>query len=492
MSFINITLKDILENDCSLSASMYQRNDFNYSFYKKLSEFILELQKGYEPGSKFYSENKDYKFIRTSNIEDSSFLFKDTFCVGIADKVFKYHNLKKEQILMVKDATLGKVAILDKDYPNYMLCGGIHSLTCEFPYYVFAILQHPLFKINFEKNIPRGSTFSHAGERYLDFDIPLPINNDKEVILFIENLMESAILKEILIKERFYEINKIISNELNFKDFKTVNNQEFPRINEISEKNKLYAGFHSKKSKFIKNLIKSYKGGYFFIEESKIKSGFTPSNNKKVGPLDDNSLKYMWIAPTNINEIGLINIISSIEFDYKKNNLHNNACLLINRTSKKVNGESGKFVGISTFYDYDTFREGQHNQGIYRIEGYDDIDLIMFVVLLNHPIYREFFGEISLGSKMKEIKIDDLISIPFPNFHNSLKEQISQLYYSRKNYNFENLNNRNFLQFDKQWCEEAGLYDLYTVLLKQKIYINSLIEQIYNGENVDIDYNFSI
>lgn len=491
MSFIKLSLNDIKNNEFSFSASSYTELDINYSFYKKLYEFVQCVQKGTEPGSKFYSnEDKTYKFIRTSNIEDNSFLFNEKLCIGVLGNVFEEHNLKKWQILLVKDGTLGKVALLDKDYPDCMLCAGIHSLTCDFPYYVFAIIQHPYFKSNFERSVPRGSTISHAGEKYLNFDIPLPIDNDKTVMHFVENLMCSAFFKEILIKEKFNNINDLISHELNFEGFDGLINQEFPKINEILEKNKLYAGYNSKKSKFIRDLIKSYVGGYFFIDEDKLSSGFTPEKNKKRGPVDNRSLMYNWIIPTNINDFGFITDLPSIEFEYRSNNLKNNACLIINRTSKKIDGESGKFVGISTFYDFDIFGEGQHNQGIYRLENYCDTDLIMLTVLLNHPLYRELFGEISLGSKMKEIKIDDLVNIPFPSFDSTFKTKINNLYYSKTEYNAKNLNNENFLEYDKKWCESAGLYDLYLCLEKQKIFLNNIIELIYNGKSVNIDYNF--
>lgn len=488
LGFIKVSFKDIQNNDYSLSASLYQGSEVNYSFYKKLSEFIVSTQKGNEPGSKFYTEDKTFRFIRTSNIDENSFLLNEDLCIGIANKVFKEHKLEKEQILMVKDATLGKVAMLDKDYPNYMLCGGIHSLTCDFPYYLFAILQHSCFKENFEKKIPRGSTFRHAGDRYLDFDVPLPNDNNEEVITFVENLMRSAFLKEVLIKEKISQINQLIYCELNFEGFDDINNQKFPRIKEISVKNKLYAGYYSKKTKFIKDLIFSYKKGYFFIDKKNIKSGFTPS--KKIGPVEDNSLKFNWITPTNINELGIVYLPSSIEFDYKKNNLKKNACLIINRTSKKVNGESGKFVGISSFYDIGLFNEGQHNQGIYRVENYDDIDLIVLVSLLNHPLYRELFGEISLGSKMKEIKIEDLINIPFPNFDLSLKKKIKDLYVTREKYDFVNLNNENFLEKDSVWCKKVGVLDLYIYLQRQKTFINHIVNMIYEGEDIKIDYSF--
>ena len=483
-----MSLQDIQDNNYSLSASLYQNTNVKYSSFKKLSDFVINLQKGTEPGSKFYCDERTYKFIRTSDIQENSFLFNERLCVGILFTGFKNQNLKKEQILLVKDASLGKVAILEKDYPNCMICGGIHALTCKSPYYVFAILQHPLFRENFERNVPKGSVFSHASEKYLDFDIPLPKDNNLNVIYFIENLMFSIINKEILIKKRFNQINELISNELNFKGFDEISSQEFPKFNEVTKQNKLYAGSYTKRIKFIKNLINSYENGCFFIDKDNFKSGSTPS--KKIISSKSSSLKFKWIQPTNINEIGLFSSIPSIDFKNKKNNINSNACLIINRTSKKIDGISGKFVGISTFYDYSFFGKGHHNQGIYRIDNFNDIDLIVIVSLLNHPLYREYMGEISLGSKMKEIKIDDLTSIPFPKFNSSFKLKIKNLFYNKNYYNTENLNNENFLIYDKQWSEKAGLYDLFITYQKQKNLLNNIIEKIYNGEYVEINYNF--
>lgn len=248
MVFINVSFNDIKRNNNVFSASLYQNDDVEYSFYQKLSYFVNSFQKGTEPGSNFYCNDKTYKFIRTSNIEDNSCLFNEDLCIGLSKKAFKNHNLKKGQILIVKDAGIGKVALLDKYYSYCMLCSGIHALNCDLPYYVFAIMQHPLFKKNFEKNIPKGSIFSHASDNYLDFDIHLPNDNNPEIIKYVGNLMFSIFSKEILIKEKFNQLNNLISEELNFLGFNEIDNQMFPSINEILEDKKLYAGYYSKKT----------------------------------------------------------------------------------------------------------------------------------------------------------------------------------------------------------------------------------------------------
>lgn len=37
-------------------------------------------------------------------------------------------NLKKGDLLISKDSNVGEIVVLDRDYPNTMLCGGIYKL----------------------------------------------------------------------------------------------------------------------------------------------------------------------------------------------------------------------------------------------------------------------------------------------------------------------------------------------------------------------------
>lgn len=50
--------------------------------------------------------------------------------------------------------------------------------------------------------------------------------------------------------------------------------------------------------------------------------------------------------------------------------------MLINRTSR---GGKGEYVGIGTFYDYDAYGDGHHNQGI--IVSQDIVKNFLFSLL---------------------------------------------------------------------------------------------------------------
>lgn len=481
-----IHFNDISKNNYSLSAKLYENPEVKYENSAKLSEFLIcPIQKGSEVGSDAYIHDKKFQFIRTANIHKNSILFDEKSAVGIPEKFFENHDLKMNQILIVKDGSLGNVAFLDKDYPSFMLSSGINALSCKHPFYVFSILQHDSFKKNFEYNVASGSTISHAKDIYLNFDIPLPKNNDENVIKFIENIMKSMIVKERLIKEKINSLNDFISSLLNFNNFDNLKNI-YPTYSDLVSIKRLDSGYYTKKSIYIRNLIESYENGYFLLNPQNLKGGNTPKIRSE--PSQDN-LEYKWIIPSHINEFGLNIEPYSINFK-GKNNLNKNACLIINRTSKKLDGQSGKYVGISSFYDYSLFGKGHHNQGFYRIENYDENDLITFVVLLNHPIYREYFGEISIGSKMKEIKKYNLIEIPFPKFNIEIKQKIKNMYYNKQEWDFLNSKTDSFEEYDKIWSEKAGIFDLYIMLNKQKNVLDKCVEKLYENKNIEINYMF--
>ncbi len=479
-----ITVNQLTNNKYSFSAKLYEHHQKKYENSCKLRDFLISpVQKGVEIGSDNYSSNKEFQFIRTSNILKTSFLVDETSCVGVPELFFENHYLNENSILIVKDGSLGNVAFLDNNYSSFMISSGINVLNCKNPFYVFSILQHDLFKENFEYNVAPGSTISHAKDVYLDFDIPLPKNNDKKVIKFVESIMKSIILKERLIQDKISALNDYISKLLNFNGFDNIDNI-YPTYSDLISIKRLDSGYYSKKSIYIRNLIESYEEGHFYLSSNNLKGGNTPKIRSE--PSKDN-LTYKWIVPSYIDVHGMNCDINSIDFK-GKNNINEDTCLIINRTSKKIDGKSGKYVGIASFYDYSFFGEGHHNQGFYRLVNMDKIDLITIVPILNHPIYREYFGEISVGSKMKEIKKYNLIKIPLPNFNADIKNKIKEFYFNEIKWDYYS-GNENFEDYDKKWSDKAGIFDLYIMLNKQKIFLDKIIEKIYNNESFELTFN---
>ena len=157
--------------------------------------------------------------------------------------------------------------------------------------------------------------------------------------------------------------------------------------------------------------------------------------------------------------------------------------LIINRTSK---GGLGEYVGISSFYDHEKNGDAQHNQGIYKIKNMDDNDLIYLTCLMNSKLYRKYCANLSMGSKMKELKLNNILSIPFPKFDDKTKTQICSLYYNKLRKNVTN--SKEFVQFNKEWDSKAGILDIYESIINTKQILNNMIERIYENKKIEFEY----
>jgi restriction endonuclease S subunit len=215
-----INIKDFIDNDFSFSPSRYKKIDCPNPNTKKLGE-LLDRQlkitdKGIEIGSNNYITISPYKFIRTKGIQFDSFLpyFRTDSVVPILPSSFTDYKLSEGDVLISKDSNIGEVAILDKDYPNYMISGGIYRLPLStYKYYVFGFLKHEFFKKQLDFLTSRGATIRHAKTLFLDCRIPFPNQENKDdVIKYVELLVASICLKEKSIRQKDISIRDLIYN----------------------------------------------------------------------------------------------------------------------------------------------------------------------------------------------------------------------------------------------------------------------------------------
>ena len=90
---------------------------------------------------------------------------------------------------------------------------------------------------------------------------------------------------------------------------------------------------------------------------------------------------------------------------------------------------------------------------------------------------------------MKEIKTNQFLTIPFPNFPEPKQKEIAELYYNPIDYP-TNLNLNNFSEKDSEWNKEAGILQLDMLAKKLNQRINEIIHKIAMDEEVDINFNF--
>ncbi len=478
MPIIKIT--DIINNNYRLSPSNYINIKMKKTNMKELKYFVHKIDKGLEVGSQNYVENSKYHFLRTSIFDKNLFSLKidnNTF-KNINPNVFISYSLKAGDILICKDSNIGEVAILDQDYPNTMFSAGINRINFKSnSKYLYAVMKNENFKRQLESLIPKGSTLRHAKDLYLKCKIPEVTNI--EVLKYIENIVDIIIHKELQIKEKKQIIDDYIINEINDNQTSSSFIYDFPTIKELKEINRLDTGNYTSEFKEINFKIKNYKYGFYTILPQNITGGNTPKSRHIK---DNTSLKYLWITPTYINDDGTLLNDYSINCD--KNNIHQNCTLIINRTSK---GGQGEYVGISSYYDYTKFGEAQHNQGLYKVFGYNDTDLIFFTCMMNSPYYRKYCANLSMGSKMKELKLKNISEIPFPIFDTAKKEHIHNLYYNKLS-KAKLLTKADFFKSNYEWDNSAGLLDVYFSLKNAKEHLNNIIDSLYNGNKFELKY----
>ncbi|GAB1372768.1 hypothetical protein MASR1M45_28310 [Candidatus Kapaibacterium sp.] len=351
-------------------------------------------------------------------------------------------------------------------------------------FYILAFLKSDFCKNELGTLVYRGATLRRGGDKFLKLRIPFPNSNKNEIISFISDLVLSVINKENKIKEKSKIINSIIDVELNTNQLPNQFVFRHSKYFESYQTSRLDTGTYSNEFKTIEFLIRNYKNGIFYINKKNIASGNTPTQRI----IDCNTqLKYKWITPTNISDFGYFIGSDRILFKNKKNNLNKNAMLVINRTSK---GGLGEYVGISAFYDYNIYGVGHHNQGIYQVTGYTDYQLKFMACFMNSPLLRKYCAGLSVGSKMKELKTNHILSIPFPNFPENKIIEIANLYHNSDVKMNDELNLDNFTQFDFDFNNKAGIIQLEQQITKIKIHLNKTLENIINDENVKIDFDF--
>lgn len=484
MKPIITTFKSIKKKHCLLSSSLHKQinvaNDNNSTLGSLLSRGLCRKDLGKEVGSINYVNRSNFFFIKTKALQSYSFLpiLNSESTESIMPQSFINHNLKAGDIILSKDGNIGEAVILDKDYPNHMLSGALYKLPLnDFDkYYILSFIKHPYFREQLDRIVPKGATLRHAGTKFLNCNIPYPIKNKQAIIDYVSYVMRKVIDLEIETKKRKCEIDDFIESELT-KNQISSNNYKFTHATykKVSVCKRLDTGIYSDTFQRINHLLDNYRYGVFHIEKGKIKSGNTPKI-RDISKYSEGSIR--WVTPTNCSDYGYIQNHEKITA-LKKNNLNENAVLLINRTSK---GGKGEYVGIGTFYDYESYGKGHHNQGIYRIIGYDKKILVFMTSFMNTRMMRKYCSMLCVGSKMKEIKSDQFLTIPIPKFQKEELDKVYSLFYSD---GFGN-NIDNILSLQPR---NIGLFHLNKAKETLIKHLNSVLEMIIDNIELKITNN---
>jgi type I restriction enzyme S subunit len=480
-----ISSKRIEENNYCLSPAKYldfhRKSSVNYKTLDKLIVTSQRRRKLKKSESYHYYEigsiNVESGFIEGKNYYGISMPAESPLEVLTNDIVISTVRTYRRGIGIITDNADNLTCT-----PAILLIREVKEVTKD---YLLALLRSDLF-------IEQIIAFENRG-LYPRFDtdaisnIFIPIPKNEETIKYISILQRAAINKEREIRRKHNQIHALIRRELeeNQKPNKFV--YEFPDYKEVVTEGRLDAGIYTKAFKEIDFLINNYSRGFYFIAKNKISSGSTPS--LRFISSEIKQLKYKWITPTVIDDFGNLQADERINMK-EENNLSENAMLLINRTSK---GGRGEYVGIACFYDANAQGVAHHNQGIYRVFDYSDVELCFMTCFMNHKLMREYCAGLSVGSKMKEIKSNQFIKIPFPNFPNEKQKEIAVLYHNAASrFETDELTLDNFADADDAFNQTAGIVELDKSAKQIKARIDEVIDQIVKDEAITINFEFLI
>lgn len=294
------TINDIFERNFTLSATQYKSLQIKNKNVHSLKHFLSrELQRndlGNEVGSECYVEESSYYFIKTKALQEESYLLditKDSF-QPISPQNFKDMDLKAGDLLISKDSNVGEIVILDKDYPNTMLCGGIYKLpVTKNKYYLLAFIKSNFFRQQIDFLVPRGSTIRHGKTKFLDCLIPLPNKNPDKTIKYVELLMQAIVNKEIAIKNKHELILNEIQKELEAHQSAQKFKYNLPSISEIMSLDRMDSSLYSKDFRKKEFLITNYKYGFQTLTDRGYRGirGTSLENNYIKNRIDSDLLK---------------------------------------------------------------------------------------------------------------------------------------------------------------------------------------------------------
>lgn len=494
---LHIKYSDIkLSENVSLSSQQYKGVSIKNTNVRCVSELLdRPLEKsdyGIEIGSGSYIEKSPYIFLKTGVLQDFSYLIR------VESKSFEYMagtqtnrdaistlNLKKGDLLVSKDANVGEIVILDSDYPNALMSSGLHRLPVQenLKLYVMAFIKHKFIREQLNFLVPSGSTIRHGKDSILRCVIPFSNQNEDEVIEYVSVLLKAIIEKELKIKERY-------KDELNFIELELNNNQSAKRVDtpkltlsRLRDNNRLDATFYNDSFNKSKSLFKNYAFGSETISDLGIT--FSRGQNLQISNIGNSIYSntkqkgfYTLILPKNFLSEGVAK---------KREYLGNSNKLITLEKGTVIFGAEGTFRSIAVLDDVESLITNIHGI-IMKSSNNSVVDLLYVKILLDYMRDKNMLSSFAVGGNGGSLAYEYWKEIRFPKFPQQKREILTNFFYTNTKYkpNTDNINA--FIEYDKNFNEVAGIYDLD----KAKQYLQDLLdltlEKIINDEVVEIKY----
>lgn len=487
-----VKLNDIVNNNFAMSSSQYKKLIMPNKNYKMVKDFLshplCRSDLGIEIGSINYIKQSPYRFIRTKALQEHTFLpeLTNESALPIMPSEFVQMNLKEGDLLISKDSNIGEIAILDKDYHNFMLSGAIYRLPVkeEWRYYLLAMIKHNVFREQLDFIVPKGATIRHAKTLFLDCKIPLPNTKVNDTIQYISVITQAIINKEKLIRTRHQEILKLIDDELANNQKREKFDYKLPRLYEIKNIARLDVSLY--KLFFKKEMFKigNYSYGCAPLTEMQLEFKPGPSLELKLLGTRIDSPEYIkgfcrLITPTQITNYGTIKTEKYIGTPAKIEKIKFGDILF---------GESG--TGRTMVYlDDDVNTINNAHAHILRSKKHNDLERIITIrSILQYYKEKGLTDCMTVGGSGGHLSPSYFDRLMIPNFHESIQKEIAKLYYIGRKYDTSDFCLCNFLEKDNEYNLSAGIYELDKSAKYLKAKLNKAIDDIINDIEVNITF----
>lgn len=489
----SISLASIIGKNYTLSSSQYMdllmpNQNFLY-VHDFLSRALQRKDLGVDVGSINYIRKSTHYFLRTKALQQHSFLPEITTetALPIMPNSFINMNLKEGDLIISKDSNIGEVAILDKDYPNYMLSGAFYRLPVkDKKFYLLSFIKHTVFREQLDFMVPKGATIRHAKTMFLDCKIPMPNHNANNTIKFIEILTQAIIHKEKLIKERHKDILEKIEKELLDHQKNNKFSYKFPTLKDLYQHSRVDATFHDIKHRALIFPTLNYQYGFAPLTEQGLELKPGPSLEIKLLQIRVDSEKYIkgfyrLITPKQILNYGVIDQEQYIGTPKKIPTIEYGDILF---------GESG--TGRTMVYlDKDTNTINNAHAHILRpIKNQCTLEKAITIRCIMQ--YYKKIGIIdclTVGGNGGHLSPSYFDRVFIPNFQEQMQKDIAKLYHNPEiSYKTDTFTLDNFLEKDNAYNQNAGIYELDKTAKQLKVILNQTIDEIINDREVNIDF----
>lgn len=475
----------------SLLAAEHRKVEVFNNNQKSIGDLVDFENVGEQIEVREYLGFKSEYYLGTISCMDS-LIYNKTKGECVSPYIFKQSKkkLKKGDVVISRNASLGKISYVDDD-SNVILNGGLSYLRFknEFKYYSIAF-----FIVNYGAEYltcltSGGGTQQNAKRQsLLELKIPFPTKNNhpepQKIEQLVSLIVQNIINKEERIKAKNQKIDELIEKEL--KENQNPENSfkySYPKISEIKQESRLDTGIYEREFKEIDFLIRNYERGCVNFEDSGFKRKKGPNLAISViGRSYYSDVKYnqnfkQLILSKHVTNEGGLKTTQYIGSSTKLPTLKRFDFLLFAR------GDIGRVILIDDFLigatsNFDVFFISSKKR------SWENIFTLCYLKYLRGIGFWEFYGV--GGSGASSLTDYYFKKVNLPNFPESKQQEIAKEYYNQVDKN-QKTTLGNYLEKETARNQQIGIFQLNMEIFTLREKLEDILDKIINETPIEIN-----